>query len=693
MSAQAPVLRVSLAAVLFWTLLVLASLVWNILTHQRLSIIEVAKSEARTNVNKDMAFRRWVTSHGGVYVRPTEQTPPNPYLKVEKRDVVTTDNDHLTLMNPAYVMREVMTNYAQDYGIQGHLTAKKLMNPGNAPDEWELRALDILETGVREVTEVMKIGGREHMRLAQPVFMERGCMKCHAGMGIPVGGIRGAITTAIPLDPLKEIAAPGLRAIISTHFGVWIIGILSIWLGDAYIRRKEEEKSRFRAEAAERLLYQSTHDELTGFANRRLLDDRLGFAIARAERSGHKVGVIYIDLDNFKLINESYGYRLGDDAIRDFAGRLRGLVRDEDTLARIGGDEFVALVECESSSDIVTTATRILAATNSPLAVGDSAVYLTSSVGISLYPDDGVDIETLIKHADVAMHRAKEQGRNAYQFFANEMNERATRRVALETGIRGALERNEFFLVYQPQVSLLGQRVVGLEALIRWRHPDKGVLSPLAFIPVAEESDLIIRIGDWVVEEACRQIAHWRSSGIDVPTVSVNIAARHFRQGDLVTRVEESLRRHAVPAAKLCIEITESALISNNDKAGEILWALRRMGATISLDDFGTGFSSLSYLKRFPIQEVKIDKSFVDGIASERNNLAIATAIVAMAHSLDMHTVAEGVENQEQLDVLAKLGCDVVQGYFFARPMPANELESWVQHAEYPLARQPGLFS
>jgi diguanylate cyclase (GGDEF)-like protein len=662
-----------------WTLGVGASLAWNIYTHQEVQVVNVATAQARTNIQKDLSIRRWATSHGGVYVPPTERTPPNPYLAdVPKRDVVTTDGDALTLMNPAYMMREVMADYERDYGVQGHITGKLLLNPANAPDAWEAAALDRLAAGEAEVSERTTINGEPYMRMALPMWMEEGCLKCHAWTGIPVGGLRGTITTAVPLAPLHANARKGSVTIMLTHSALWMLGLGILGVGIHHARRKDEANVALRKESELRLRHQATHDPLTGLANRHLLDDRLRLAAARADRRDHKVGVVLMDIDHFKWVNDAQGHEFGDEVLRQFAERLQGQLRDEDTFARMGGDEFVALIECESAAEIASFCARVIDLLATPLTARDEQVFLTTSLGISLYPDDGDDTEALIRRADTALNRAKEQGRNAYQFFTDEMNVRAVERMMLESGIRGALEREEFFLAYQPQVDTATGQLLGVEALIRWNHTEMGMVPPISFIPIAEESDLIIRIGDWTLGEVCRQMRAWADAGIDVPQVSLNVSARQFKRADLGSQIVAALTAHGVPPERLCVEMTETALIAHANNAIGILDELVSIGVKVSLDDFGTGYSSLSYLKRFPIDEVKIDKSFIDDLTDDAGDLAITGAIIAMAHSLGMVLVAEGVETAEQRAILLEKGCDRSQGYYFARPMPPADLEQWI---------------
>lgn len=427
----------------------------------------------------------------------------------------------------------------------------------------------------------------------------------------------------------------------------------------------------------ERMEFLATHDEVTNLPNRTLLGDRLRLAISRAERAGSKLALLFVDLDNFKVINDTLGHELGDYLLLQAAARLKECVREQDTVGRMGGDEFVVLLE-EADKDIAAlSAERILGRLSESYKVDGQECFVSASIGISFYPDDATEHSDLLRHADSAMYRAKEQGKNSYQFFSGEMAERSRNRLNVEGGLRRAIQNRELFLEYQPQINLDTNRLVGAEALIRWRHEGKTV-PPLSFIPVAEESSLIIDIGEWVVGEVCRQLHAWDESGAPSFSVSVNISARHFLQTDMVPRIQRIVLDAGIDPSRICLEITEGAM-ENVNAAMSMLTELKDIGFETSVDDFGTGFSSLSHLKRFPIHELKVDRSFVDGIVGDRDDRAITSAIIAMASSLELRVVAEGVETAEQLRELQTMGCHIGQGYHFSRPLPAERFGEWMR--------------
>ena len=429
------------------------------------------------------------------------------------------------------------------------------------------------------------------------------------------------------------------------------------------------ERVRYQAE----LEHQAKFDFLTGLANRSLLNDRLQRAIARAQRTGRLGAVLFLDLDRFKRINDSLGHVMGDRLLAEIGARLTRCVRSDDTVARTGGDEFVILLsDVAREDDVALVAQKLLGAVSSPLRLEGREFLVSTSIGISVFPKDGADAETLLKHADVALYRAKEAGRGRFAFFAMEMNERAVRYFDLENGLRGALERGEFLLHYQPIISLAGGAVTGAEALLRWRQPSGQIVSPADFIPVAEESGLIVPIGAWVLMTAAAQAAAWNGKGGTPLDVSVNVSARQFRDPGLVGVVREVLEITRLDPRRLKLEITESTVMHNAEEAVAVLRALKELGVHLSVDDFGTGYSSLSYLKRLPIDDLKIDRSFVRDIPGDADDVAITRAVIDLAHSMELEVVAEGVETAAQERFLRGEGCDRAQGYLFGRPVDAD---------------------
>lgn len=444
-----------------------------------------------------------------------------------------------------------------------------------------------------------------------------------------------------------------------------------------------------RKSADERIRYLAQYDALTGLPNRALFQDRLLQAMANAQRDGEKFAVLFLDLDRFKTINDSLGHPIGDRLLQQAAARLTASVRPIDTVCRQGGDEFVIiLLQIKNAADPALLAQKILASISQPYDIDDLELHVTPSIGIAIYPEDGRDTESLIKNADAAMYHAKENGRNNYQYFTENLNARAFERLSLENSLRRALERREFLLHYQPLVNLGSGAIIGAEALIRWQHPDFGLVPPDKFIPVAEDCGLIVPIGEWVIQEACRQNKAWQDAGLAPIPVAVNISALQFRQKNLEEVIQRILTESGLAAGHLEIELTESAIMKGAESTVETLLRFKKMGLRLSVDDFGTGYSSLSYLKRFPIDKLKIDRSFVRDVSIDPDDAAIASAIIAMAHRLRLRVIAEGVENQDQLDFLLQEGCDEAQGYHYSKPLPADGLERLLREGK-PLPSQP----
>ncbi|HEX2531075.1 MAG TPA: EAL domain-containing protein [Burkholderiaceae bacterium] len=430
-----------------------------------------------------------------------------------------------------------------------------------------------------------------------------------------------------------------------------------------------------RKEAEMRLQFLATHDSLTGMLNRNGMMMRFVGELESARLHGRRLALLFIDLDRFKTVNDTLGHVAGDQLLVAAAERMQQHIKEQDIAARLGGDEFTVLLEDPAASGAAgKLAERLIAAMAQPFIIDDQEMFVTASIGIACYPADGHDAATLLKNADVAMYRAKERGRNTFRFFTSDMNVRAFEQLVLENSLRRALERGEFELHYQPQFSTATGRIVGAEALIRWRHPELGLVLPDTFIAMAEQNGLIVPIGAWAMREACRQGKAWHDAGLCFGRIAVNLSARQFMSGDLLDTIREALDQSGLPPSMLELEITESTIMHNPPEAIVVLNRIREMGVALSIDDFGTGYSSLASLKQYPIDNLKIDRSFVTGIPHDPDDVAITEAIIAVAHKMRLKVVAEGVETGEQAEFLRAVGCDVAQGYFLGRPMPPDDL-------------------
>ncbi len=443
--------------------------------------------------------------------------------------------------------------------------------------------------------------------------------------------------------------------------------------------------------AEEQIAFLAYHDSLTALPNSRLFRDRLQHAITQAERNKKMLAVMFLDLDRFKNINDTMGHSAGDELLKITSQRLIEAVRKTDSVAvnvsdfstsvaRLGGDEFTILLEnLENLHSVTHIAERIIKNVSLPMMLDRQEVHISTSMGIAIYPDDGMHADEILKHADAAMYHAKAEGRNNFQFYTEAMNKSSVELLALENNLHKAVDNNELVLYYQPQVDVASGELVGMEALIRWQHPERGFVSPSVFVPVAEETGMINRIGDWVIREACEQGVRWLNAGYDMKKISVNLSARQLRDEALPSKISKILNDSGMPADKLGIELTESAIILDPDVALVRLQRIKELGIKLSLDDFGTGYSSLSYLKRFPIDTLKIDQAFVRDVKVDQEDAELVKAIISMAHGLGMDVVAEGVEVQEQVDFLNANQCDSIQGYLYSRPLPALEMEQMLK--------------
>lgn len=458
-------------------------------------------------------------------------------------------------------------------------------------------------------------------------------------------------------------------------FGVCTIGT------DISERKLAENALR---EQQSRLNYMAFHDALTSLPNRSLFYDRIYHGLARARRSESRVALMLLDIDRFKIINDSLGHDAGDVLLKAIAMRLNEGVRDMDTVARLGGDEFVVVLEgIHDTEDVIFVANKLLSTLSRPLEISGHTITTTVSIGVSIFPEDGADTDELLKNADIAMYKAKEAGKNNCQFYTKGMNATAVNYLLLENDLRRAVEQQQLTLYYQPQVDLQTGEMMGVEALVRWQHPERGLVSPAHFIPLAEETGLIVPIGEWVLREACRQQKAWLDAGKRVGKVAVNLSPRQFRQKNFPGKVEAILKETGLEAKHLELEITESCAMEHAGETINQLNQLNEMGMFLAIDDFGTGYSSLAYLQRFPIQKLKIDRSFINDIHDDHNDAAIAKSIIGLAHNMQMRVVAEGVENEQQAEWLREMGCDQAQGFLYSKPMTAKQLENHFRNGRF----------
>jgi diguanylate cyclase (GGDEF)-like protein len=840
-------LRKYLGILFGWTLLIGGFLIWNLYQLQQYTFNNAA-SVARARLEKDIGFRDWASSHGGVYVQPSSHTPPNPYLIVPDRDVVTTTGMKLTLMNPAYMIREVQDDFNGSKMDLSHLTSLKLLNPNNKADEWETKALKSFEQGAEEMMEVANIGEESYLRLMKPLPVIAGCLKCHAVQGYKLGDVRGGIGAYVKMRPFTEAQLKRMRELSLTHGLIWficLVGIGGLFTREKVIvsdRKQAEEISKFRTKTFEMLakneplsnilkqivvgvesinpkmlcsvllldskeqrlvtgsapslpdfyndaingvqigmgvgscgtaaftgekvivediqthpywapykelakranlascwsqpILSSTgkvlgtfaiyhrsklaptieesqliersaavasaaiekklsdeaiyalafYDTLTHLPNRRLFLETLEKSLQNSSHNHLCGALLFIDLDHFKTINDTMGHDFGDLLLIDSASRIQSCVREIDTAARMGGDDFVVLLEeldsnidraTQEAADIADKIRTILA---SPYYLSGKEYVSSASIGVSLFQGDAVTASVLLKRTDMAMYRAKSTGRNAVHFFDSEMQHTVEYRASLEADLRRAIFEHQLQLYYQIQIDS-DLRPIGAEALIRWIHPTRGMVSPIEFIPIAEESALILDIGCWVMETACHQLALWsQAEHTRHLTLAINVSAKQFKQPDFVDRVRHHLHTNQLDASRLKIELTESVVLSDVNDVIAKMHALKALKVRLSLDDFGTGYSSLSYLKQLPLDQIKIDQSFVRDMTSDQNDVVMVNTIIDMAKNFRLNVIAEGVETEAHLKLLRNSGCMAYQGYLFSRPVPIEQFEALLKH-------------
>ncbi|SEL85400.1 diguanylate cyclase/phosphodiesterase [Pseudoxanthomonas sp. GM95] len=498
-----------------------------------------------------------------------------------------------------------------------------------------------------------------------------------AAANFPPGSLCGAALNGGISPPL-----------LAASVGISTFAILGMALVTTVLDRRLQERTAALVASLEKanteLTHLALHDGLTRLPNRVLLEDRLNQAIENARRAKRRFAVMFIDLDGFKGINDAYGHHVGDRLLLQLSSNLLESLRSEDTVARLGGDEFVVLTAIDAPEDAATIAHKLMQLASLPLEIDRNEIAVSASIGVAIYPEDGRRVQDLMANADAAMYAVKERGRNGYQLFEPDMNQGAHERIALTQDLRRAIQRNELYLDYQPKLVAPAGPITGVEALVRWRHPERGLIMPNDFISLAERSGLIIELGRWVLEEACRQLAEWRADGYQLGSIAVNLSPTQFRSDLLYHDVRSALTRHGLPPASLVLEITESMAMHDPESSLEILRKLSELGVSISIDDFGTGYSSLMYLKKLPASELKIDRGFVRDLTTDSDDAAIVSAIVALGRTLGLQVIAEGVETSEQQALLTSLGCTSLQGYLLGRPNDSATVRGGFQRQQAP---------
>ncbi len=671
----------------FWTLAFAASTYWNVDRIRGVALTQ-AESQAKAAIDKDMTYRQMVSGLGGIYMPVDRGIEPNPYLAhIPHRDVTTKNGRKLTLVNSSYFTRLIHDAEASSNsstGIHGHVTSLSPLRPENAPDAWEKQALLTFKQGATESSGIELDDGKEVFRMMRPRIATPPCIECHGHQGYKAGDVLGGISVSVPIEPLLADSNSRIFQLEAWHALFWLSGILGLLISYRLLLRQEHG-----------MRFSALHDVLTGLPNRALFLDRLKQRLVTARRHNHTGAVLFLDLDRFKSINDSLGHGIGDQLLREVGQRLKAILRQEDTVARLGGDEFVVLMaELDSDAEEVVTevqivADKILNTLARPYTLGTRELYAPASIGIALFSIDTKDSHEVLQQADIAMYRAKEAGGNCFHFFLPSMQHVAEEQLEIEHALHRGLKLGEFVLYYQPIIDMErpGRRIVGAEALLRWQHPERGIVYPAGFIRVAEETGLILELGDWVVQEVCRQMQWWNSNrpDLDFGRISINISPHQFQQANFVPKLINTVMTAKVDPSKLCLELTENLLVQDVDDVVVKIRELKELGLKFSLDDFGTGYSSLAYLKQLPLDTIKIDRSFVHDITTDPNDAAIVESILAVSSRLGFKVVAEGVETEEQLEFLAEWECDRYQGYLFSQAVPADEFALMLDRANGPL--------
>jgi len=528
---------------------------------------------------------------------------------------------------------------------------------------------------------------RDHFSATEQEIENRNLLSSYIPMRkTPGGPVEGVIeiysdVTSLVAD-IERTEYTVLGGVTGLLLLLYLFLLMIVRRADRIIRSHENAE---RKAQAEQIHYMAYHDPLTGLANRALFKDRFQHAVAVAARTQSPVGIMFIDIDRFKVINDSLGHEGGDAVLIEAAKRIRACLRASDTACRIGGDEFTVILEhLPTSEDAAQAAMRLIQKFSEPLKVGGREIIVTASIGISIYPGATQDVQRLLKDANAAMHEAKESGRNRHVFYTQEMDARAQESLEYEMGLHKALQNGEFLIYYQPRVNTATGKVVGAEALLRWQHPSRGLVMPDSFIPLLEDTGLVIPVGEWVLQQACRQCRHWHDAGHDSLSVSVNLSMKQFRAGSLLGSVQHALEESGLPPRFLELELTESVLVDDAEQALGLMRELKDIGVSLSIDDFGTGYSSLNYLRRFPIDILKIDRSFIRDVVHNRGDAAITTTIAVMAKSLRLGILAEGVETREQARFLKTIGCHEMQGFLFGPAIPAEDFGAQLETLDVP---------
>ena len=665
-----------------WTLVIVSAIVFYLWSNQQ-QTIETVKTRARTLLERDMLYRSWGLTKNGLYVRVSKVSQPNPSLAfLPYRDVPHPDGGTLTMMTPSNVIQQAFGISNKHGDTVSKITSLRVVNTSNMADQWEREALLKLEEGVAEISEVTQLNGRPYVRTMRPFLTEKKCLKCHGMQGYKIGDVRGGISVSIPLDPAMAAAKRYDVGIVSLLIALWLMGLSGIFLQGRRLVRQTVlamENARLRDQAEMSLHYMSNYDRHTNLPNRYLFEERLGGVLKAAYGQKESVAVIALEVRNLRRIVDIHGESLGRKFLKIIAERLVLQLGEDDLVARLSSERLLfTLIQKAGRIKNVSPFQSIEETLSQAIDYQEKQFFPMISMGIAFSPDDSVDSADLLQMASSSLERAVERGMSGFELYSRSLQAEAVERLAMESGLQVALAENQFFLNYQPQIHADTAEIIGFEALLRWKNSDGNLVSPIDFIPIAEENGLILPIGAWVLETACHQAVAFQQRAGRYLRTGVNVSAKQFRDPTLVDHIDRVLAATGLPPEYLEIEITENTFMDDPLKTVEILTDLKVRGVKIAIDDFGTGYSSLNYLKRFPVDRLKIDRSFIIDIVTNEDDRVLVSLITSLARGMGLEVIAEGVEEMEQRDILLNLDCSQMQGYLYSRPLSAEDFLSFL---------------
>jgi|GEM_PF-5490848 len=666
------------------TIVIAATLHWRI---QKRLATNTALTEARTLIELDVLNRYLTSRYGGFYV-PTAAVPAvnaqiatdiNPEV-AQNGTLQTTDGRHLNLISHVEMTRQVYKLLEEHFGYQGHLTRLDSERAEGAPDVWEAAALRQFATGEQEVSAVQRLGETDYLRFIHVVRIDQNCLSCHAPSRFKAGEVFGGFSLTIPLAPFLAAQWEYFKRILISYLLLWIVGLLLVWYAVSLFQRQFAaiRDTESRREMVENSLHYLSHfDPATNLPNRTSFDDRLAMALLHADRRGEKVAVALVQISNFNQICNTFDHQVGDHLLRLTAERISQTLWPDDTIARFGKESILLLLPgLRARENVARIVNKISNVLEAPIEIEAQEAFARVKFGVALFPEDSKDAHTLVNYAETAVSRLVDDHRStSMQMYSSELNIAAHEQLALETGLRKALREEQMEVYFQPQVDAPSGRIIGAEALLRWHHPEQGIIPPDRFIPIAENNGMIHPIGEWVLQNACRQAAHWqRKFGFPL-RMGVNVSGRQFQNDTLIDIINHALDESGLPAESLEVEVTEGVVMEEIEKAIASLVDLKVRGVKVAIDDFGTGYSSLSQLRKLPFDRLKVDRSFLIDVIVDRDKQAIVEMIIELAARMNLEIISEGVETSEQMKFLISHGCYQMQGYLFGRPMTAEAFE------------------